>query len=333
MSPGSGTGFQTFVNNELPPAVAGDFAGANIRSNVVAGAGAYVATPAGVTIGVGGWADPSTGQVSNYYRPNSFPGFVHREGQAIVTTFLGVASALIQSGDMVTLMNQGDFSGIFAAGGTPGQKVYFDAKTGALTAAAAGGSVVGANTGASITAGVLTTTDADQSGSALAVGQIITGVGVPPGTYIASADGTGSGTHLWNLANLDGTTIADVTSETMANTGVTETQFFLASTVKVDASFTATIAAPVIPSPYSVMTVTAVGSGVLAPGQWLSSAGASPFAASLNVQIIEQLTAVAPASGGGTGTYLVTNGAVVGSGETIVGTQGKIGRISSWTTA
>src|SRR5579871_6169691 len=131
----------------------------------------------------------------------------------------------------VTLMSQCDYWGLFASGATAGQKVYFDPLFGALSGNATGQSVVGANTGSSITSGVLTTTDADQSGSALAVGQIITGAGIPAGTYIASAAGTGSGTHLWNLANLDGTAIANVTTETTANYGVQESQFYVASPV------------------------------------------------------------------------------------------------------
>jgi len=220
--PGSGDGFQSFVNNALPPGVAGDFAGANIRANVVAGSFAYTATPAGVVVGVGGWANPTTKQVSNYYQSGAFPGFVHREGQAVITTFLGVSTVTILQGMAVTLMDQGDFWGIFASGATVGQKVYFDPLTGALTSNATGNGVKGTNTaGASIASNVLTTTDADQSGSALAVGQIITGPGIPAGTYILSANGTGSGTHLWNLANLDGTAIADIAGPiTINNWGV-----------------------------------------------------------------------------------------------------------------
>lgn len=332
--PGSGDGFQSFVNNQLPPAVAGDFAGANIRANVVAGAFGFTATPAGVTVGVGAWANPATKLVSNYYQPASFPGFVHREGQTVITTFLGVASQLILDGMAVTLMDQGDFWGLFASGATPAQKVYFDPVTGALTANATGNGVTGTNTGASITASVLTTTDADQSGGALAVGQIITGVGVPAGTYISSAAGTGSGTHLWNLTNLDGTTIANVSSETMQNFGVQETQFYVASPVTADADFTASLAVPAAGEQFGVLTVSAVASGVLAPQQWLSATGGGGLAGSLNIQILQQLTGVSPAlpPGGGTGTYLTTNeSSTVTSTNTFVATQGKLGRISSWT--
>jgi hypothetical protein len=328
MTPGSGTGFQTFVNNELPPGVAGDFAGANIKANVVGSPWGFVASPGGVTIGVGCWANPATGIASNYYQPSSFPGFVHREGQAIITTFLGISSMKIQAGDAVVPMDQGDFWGIFIAGATPGQKVYFDPVTGALSAAATGGSVTASGSAAdSITAGVLTTTDADMTGAA-AVGQVVTGVGVPPGTYIASAAGTGSGTHLWNLANVDGTAIPNVSGEAMNFYGIQETQFYAASPVTVDCDFTGSLAVPVAPSPYGILTITAIASGVLAAGQFLSATGGGGLPASDNIQIVQQLTG----SAGSTGTYLTNNtDVVVTSTNTFVATQGKLGKISTWT--
>jgi len=322
--PGSGTGFQTFVNKELPTGVAGDFAGANIRANVVAGPGAFVAPPGGTIVGLGCWADPAAGIASNYFRPNAFAGFVHREGQGLITSFLGIASMQIVGGDAVTPMSQGDFWGIFASGAAPGQKVYFDPVTGALSANVTGQSVKGTNTGASIAAGVLTTTDADQTGAALAAGQIVTGVGVPPGTYIASAAGTGSGTHLWNLANADGTAIPDVAAETMVFYGAQETQYLVASPVIADASFTASLAPPAAGDANGVLTVTAVASGTLVPGQFLSATG---LPASANVQVLEQLTGTP----GGVGTYLTTNSTyTIASTNSFVGTQGKLGKISTW---
>src|SRR5882724_8155491 len=109
------TGFQSFVNNELPIAVAGDFASANPRASVVGGPGAYVAPQAGTTVGVFAWFDPSTGIASNYFKPNSFLAFVHRENQALITAFLGIASAQVVPGEMVTGQIQGDYYGIFAS--------------------------------------------------------------------------------------------------------------------------------------------------------------------------------------------------------------------------
>jgi Uncharacterized conserved protein (DUF2190) len=322
--PGSSDGFQTFVNKELPVAVAGDFAGANIRANVVAGAFGYAATPAGVTIGVGAWANPATKLASNYFQPQSFPGFVHREGQAIITTFLGVASQQIQAGSMVTVMDQGDFWGLFAAGATPGQKVYFDPVTGALTANASGNGVSGAITSASLAAtGVLTVVTI--TGTPLAVGQIITGVGVPPGSYISSL-GTGTGgAGTYNLTNADGTPFPVVAAEAMNYYGVQESPYYVASTVTADCDFTASLAVPAAGTAFGILTVTAIASGALAAGQWISATG---LPGSANVQILEQLTGTA----GSTGTYLTTNTYyTIASTNTFVATQGKLGRISTWT--
>lgn len=319
--PGSGTGFQSFVNNLPAPAVQGDFAGANIRANVVAGLAGLVATPGGVTIGLGCWADPTNGVAASYYRPSSFMGFVHRDMQGLITQYLANNGMTIPGGDPVSPQSVGDYWGLFSGSATVGQSVYFNPVTGALTAAASGNSVTGAITAASITSSVLTVTTI--TGTPLAVGQIITGAGVTPGTYIASL-GTGSGgTGTYNLANVDGIAIANVTSEAMVYWGAQQSQFVVASPVVADCLFTASLAAAVSPSPYGILTVSAIASGVLAAGQWLSATG---LAASANVQILEQLTGTA----GSTGTYLTTNSSiVVSSTASFDATQGKLGKIST----
>ena len=333
--PGQTSGVQTYVNRELPIGVAGDYAGANIRASIVAGRLAWLASAAGVTVGAIGWCDPVTALCSSYFKPNSASGLVHRTAtQTIITSFLGIAAVAIPGGYEVTPMAQGDFLGLFAGGTTVGQKVYANPTTGALTSAATGGSVVASVSagGASITTGVLTTTDADASGSAIAVGQIVvdSGGNTPPGTYIASAAGTGSGTHLWNLANLDGTAIPNVAAGalTWKLYGVQETQFYVGSFVPADPSFTASLAPSAGLAGLSVLTVSAVGSGVIVPGSWLYSTGATPLALSANVKIESQLTNTGTAPGG-TGTYLVSGTNTITS-QTFNSTQGKIGKISSW---
>lgn len=324
--PGSPDGFQTFVNKELPPGLPGDWAGANIRANFPAGPNAFVASPAGVTVGNMCWANPATGVATAYYQPNSAAAFVHREGQTVITTFLGVATMTILGGDAVTPQVQGDWWGLFASGGTAGQKVYANPLTGALTTNTTGNSVAGTITAASLaTTGVLTV--GTITGTPLAVGQIITGAGVPPGSYIASL-GTGSGgTGTYNLANLDGTAFSTVSSEAMAYAGVQETQFYLTQTIPANCSFTASLALPAAGVAYGVLTVTAIASGSLAPGQFISATGGGGLAASANVQILQQITGTA----GSTGTYYVSAvPAVVTSTNTFSATQGQVGKISSW---
>jgi hypothetical protein len=315
-------GFQTFVNNDLPPAIAGDFAGANIRASVLGGPGQFVAPPAGTTVGVFAWFDPVTGFATNYYKPNTLLGFIHRDNQGLITAFLGQSTMQVVPGNMVTGMNRGDFWGLFAGGGSVGQKVYADPVTGALTANVTGQGVQGSYTTAAVSGGVLTTTDANLTGSAAAVGQVVTGGTLPEGTYIASAGAVGGGTHAWNLANLNGYAIPNNASFTVTNTGVQETPWKLVQAVDAGASFTASIAAPTGPAQDAVMTVTAVGSGVLNVGDFINNAA---FPAQANVQILQQLTGAA----GSTGTYLVNYGAVVGS-SAFTAVQGQLGKITDW---
>ncbi|HVN43227.1 MAG TPA: hypothetical protein VMT50_10615 [Steroidobacteraceae bacterium] len=324
--PGSPDGFQTFVNKELPPGLPGDWAGANIRANFPAGPWAFIASPGGVTIGAACWANPATGVASSYFQPNSAAAFVHREGQAVITQFLGIATMSIVGGDPVTPQVQGDWWGLFAGGCTAGQKVYANPVTGALTANATGNSVGGAITSASLAAtGVLTVVTI--TGTPLAVGQVIYGAGVPPGSYIASLGSGTGGAGTYNLANVDGTAFPVVGAEAMSYAGVQETQFYCAQTIPADCLFTASLALPAAGVAYGVLTVTAIASGVLAPGQYLSATGGGGLAGSANVFILEQLTGTT----GSTGTYLVSAvPAVVTSTNTFVATQGKLGKITSW---
>jgi hypothetical protein len=324
----SPNGFPTIVNSYLPPGAPGKFAGANIKANAVAGQGAFVATAAGTIVGNMGWADEAAGVLTNYYRPNSAPCFVLESLNALITQYLGTYTLTIPQGFEVTGMVSGDYWGNFTAAATPQQKVYADPVTGALTANATGNSVTASlsSGGGSVTSGVLTTTDADATGT-IAVGQIVidsTGV-LPLGTYIAAANGTGSGTHLWILANADNAVIPNVSAGTVtwAFYGVQETPFTVSSVVVADASITsATIAAPVFPAIFAVMTVTSV-TGKLVAGQYLSSTG---ILATANAQILYQISGTA--GGGGGATYAVSNVPGAISGQTITATQGKIGKIT-----
>ncbi|MGH9640855.1 MAG: structural cement protein Gp24 [Terriglobales bacterium] len=317
------TGFQQFVNNIQPPGIPGDFADANIRSSVIANPGGFVAGVSGANAGTFAWGDPATGLVDSYYKLNSALGFVRREMNALITAFLGIATSKIVPGNIVTLMNQGSFWGLFAAGATFGQKVYVDPITGALTGAATGQGVTANSTAASLaTTGVLTV-GATLTGT-LAVGQAVTNAAgtIPPGSYITSQlTGTAGSTGTYQLANVNGTAFAVVGSGTVNFWGVQETSFYVAETVTAGTSFTASIAAPVAPSNNGIMTITAIGSGVPAPGQFLAGTGIGA-----NVQILSQLTGTT----GSTGTYLTNYSGTAITSETITGSQGQVGKISSW---
>lgn len=329
--PGGNGGFQTFVNRELPVAAAGDWAGANIRASVLVGPWALVAPKAGTTVGVMAWADPVAGIASNYFRPNSFLGFIHREQQALITAFLGVSTTLIPAGVMVTALAQGDFWGIFTGGCSVGQKVYANPTTGALSGGATGAGVTITGSTITLTTAGLMTVAGTPSGT-IAVGQVVVAAGVPAGSYIATL-GTGSGgTGTYNLANLDGALFAAVAGGTAATMyGAQETPWVCAQNVAVAASVTATMAASAGLGPYGVLTVTAVGSGVLAPGQFIQSAGTVPVPLTANLQILQQLTSTAGGGAlGNTGTYLISNNIAVGAGQTFTTANGMKAKISSW---
>jgi hypothetical protein len=132
--------FQKTVNQYLAPAVAGDFASANPRASVVAGEGQFVAGSGGVTVGLFAWA--VAGVVTNA-GSGAPTGFVHRDLQALITTFLAEAGLVIPQGLPVTLFNQGDFWVKTGTSATLGQKVFASLTTGGVQTGAAGATIGG----------------------------------------------------------------------------------------------------------------------------------------------------------------------------------------------
>lgn len=316
-------GFQTFVNNELPVAVAGDFASANPRASVPGAPFAYVAPVAGTQVGAFAWCNPATGIAGNYYVANAMQGFVHRENNALITTFLGIAAMGVLQGQMLNAYDQGDFWGVFTAGSTVGQKVYINPLTGLLTSNTTGNSVTANSTASSLaTTGVLTV-GATLTGT-LAVGQVVTGAGIPDGCYISSQlSGTAGSTGTYQLTNVNGTAFPVVGSETVNFWGVQESQFFVASNVLVNAVATgSTIAAPVAPATGGILTVGTVTGGLFAAGQFITG-GTIPGSA--NALLLQLLTGT-----GGTGSTFLTNYPAAVTSATITGSAGQLGKITSW---
>lgn len=111
-------GFQTSVQVQPAPAVAGDFASANPYATFDAGPGGLVCGSNGVTVGLFAWVtpphDPDGGPTiaNNFYAgngPQNVAGFVHREAQGLNTIYLSDASMLVPAGFGITLMIEGDF--------------------------------------------------------------------------------------------------------------------------------------------------------------------------------------------------------------------------------
>lgn len=212
--------FQKTVNSQQAPAVAGDFASANPRASVLAGEGGLVAGPGGVTVGKFAWIDDDGKTVYNHGTATRVPdGFVHRDQQALITTYLAEGSNVIPEGFPVTLCSRGEFfaklTGANAA--VAHSALFANYATGDVTA-------VAADTGASVTGsmGATFTASADTDATKLVVtsvtglisiGETISGTGITAGTKIVSqVSGTTGGAGTYQLDKTNTASAATVTS-------------------------------------------------------------------------------------------------------------------------
>ncbi len=296
--------FQTQVNSQLSPAVAGDFASANPRASTLAGPGGLVAGPEGVTVGKFAWIDDDGRRVRSYGTGVKAPdGFVHRDQQGLITVYLGEASMNIPKGFPVTLFDEGDFWAVNSGPSAcaPGDNVYATYADGSVTTGSAA-------TGASATGSIGATFTATGTGTSLAVtsvtgrivpGDTIAGVGVPVGTTIVSGPAAGgAGTYITSVAT--------------------------------------TAAAATVTSFGSALNVTAVASGVLAVGDPISGTGV-PAGAVIASQVngtaggIGLYTIDIPASAYAASTALtVTAGVLTTFKVKSVANVGELVKISTW---
>lgn len=132
--------FQSQVNLQPAPAVAGDFASANPRATVLAGAGALVTGVGGAIVGAFAWAAAGVVLNSGSGAPS---GFIARAQQALITVFLGESGNTIPDGLGVTLYSQGDFWVKSLTVATIGQKVFASNTDGTVKTGAAGAVISG----------------------------------------------------------------------------------------------------------------------------------------------------------------------------------------------
>jgi len=289
--------FQTSVNIQPAPAVAGDFASANPRVTVLAGPGQLVSGPGGVTVGTFVWLDSTYTQVSSNAsigigNPTAPAGFLGRQGQpALITTFLAKTSNIVPPGLEVTVHSAGDFwvtnsgtnqvvPGMYAYANLVGGLVTFNSSNTTPTAAASVTASIAAGTGSatgSISGGVLTITGV-VTGS-FQVGGTISGGATISGTMITS--------QLTGTANGIGTYAITPPEQTVASTTISET--------------------------HGIMTVTNVGSGTVSVGDVLVAGGGGNGAVVAGTYV----SALGTGSGGN-GTYIVTNNTVVTSGTIVL---------------
>lgn len=132
--------FQKRINQYPAPGVEGGFASTNPDATYVAGEAALVAGTNGVTIGRFAWDVNGVASNAGTGAPS---GFVHRDGQAVITTWLGEASNVIQSGREVTLKTAGDYWARTSTAATRGQKIFASLTTGQVQTGAAGATIAG----------------------------------------------------------------------------------------------------------------------------------------------------------------------------------------------
>lgn len=284
--------FQTQVNTQPAPGVEGDFCSKNPRFNVLAGQGALVAGPVGVTVGRFAWATYYS--VDNDEAPASVAntglgaptGFVGRSLQALITTYLASASMVIPQGFGLTLFSGGDFWMKNAGSGyaAPGMKAYASLADGSVTFAATGAPTkTGALTGA-VTQGTFSVTGsiADNLLKVTAVGS----GSIKNGSTI-------SGTDISTGSQIVAQVLPLITGEALGGIGR-----YIVSIAEQSAASTT------VSGTYGILTVTVAPSGTLGVGQSLTN-GTS---AVVGTQITQLGTGA-----GGTGTYFLNNNTAVSS--------------------
>jgi hypothetical protein len=285
-------GFQTQVYPQQAPGVEGDFCDHNPRDSVDAGPGGLVCHAEGCTIARFGWLEYSA------IDPNNAPtivrtrstggapaGFIHREQQGVITSFLGGSGMQMLGGMPVTLHQSGGFF-VINRGTTycqVGMKAFARLSDGAVVFGATGTAPGAASVTASIAASTLAVTGSI-TGNLLTVTAVTTGPVVPGATIT----GTGVAT---------GTKIVQQVTPLLAGEALGGIGRY---TVSIGEQ---AVASTAITGTYGTMTVTAVGSGTLEVGDVLSGTG---------VTAGTTLTALGTGTGLA-GTYIVDQNAVVAS--------------------
>lgn len=127
--------FQQQVYINPAQAVAGDFASSNPMIYKLSGNGKMVAVAEGVTVGhfAALQADGTVDSILAAAPNASRVGFVHRENNAQITTYLAESGMTIQAGQPVALFGKGDFwvrTDVITGTPTRGAAVFWDVLTG-----------------------------------------------------------------------------------------------------------------------------------------------------------------------------------------------------------
>lgn len=229
-------GVQQSVTVQPAVGVVGDFASANPRFSQLAGPGAIVAGPNGLTIGKFAWLSYSqidgdgAPAAANNNGSGPVAGFVGRAQQGLITTYLTPAGMTIPAGFQATLFSGGDFWALNtgATAARPGMKAYANFTDGSVTFAAAGAPTTTSAATTTIAAGTAATGTGTIQGNVLTIsgvtntiypGAVVTGTGVATGTTIAAQlTGTPGGA---------GTYAVNIPSQSVESTAITVTPYVM----------------------------------------------------------------------------------------------------------
>lgn len=284
------SGFQTQVNLQPAPGVAGDFASSNPRATVLAGPGGLVAGPGGVTVGKFAWVAADGKTVLNRGTTGRAPdGFVHRNQQALIQNYLAEAGMNIPEGFPVTLHRSGDFFAVNSGASAFSRydQVYATYADGSIAQSAATNATATGSIGATFTAsGVANDLTVTSVTGLISIGDSISGVGVPAGTTIVSqTSGTTGGAGVY------------VTSEPTTVDAATVTAFGDKLSITAVASGLLDLGENVtgVGVPSGVVLVSQVSGAIGGIGVYTISARASAYAASTTITsvggIVTQWTA------------------------------------------
>lgn len=194
----------------MAPGIEGDFCTANPRFSLIAGGGAMVAG-ASLFVGRFCWADP-TNRILNSNGSGPVTGFLGRNQQGLITTFLASSTMQVLPGIQCFGYTGGDFwmrnNGTLIT--TVGMKAYANYATGLIAFAATGSPPSGGSATGSIAAGpavsvtgsiagtTFTVTAAGTAG--LVAGAPIAGTGVQSGTKVTGqVSGTAGGIGVYTV--------------------------------------------------------------------------------------------------------------------------------------
>jgi hypothetical protein len=282
-------GFQVQAYPQPSMAVAGDFCSQNPYFTLDAGPGGLVAGSQGVSVGLFAWLQPPVdpdSRATQVYNYGSGPpaGFVHREQQGLIITYLANAGMVIQKGFQMTLMVGGDFW-IVNNGSTQaivGNKAYANNANGQASFAASGASTSAATSTASTVTAQTSSFTGSISGDVLTVTAVGSGT-IYPGTTLS---GTAGGT----IAT--GTQVLSQISGTIGGVGT----YYVGPAEQ-------NISSSAISGTYGLLTVGGTVSGTFAVNNTLTGTG-----------VVANTVITAAIGGvGGTGTYVVNNNTAVGS--------------------